>query len=68
MTRPYFPEKLDQLTAAIDQADWLTTESGYTSLDDLWASDPDLYTILATEWREDHPITNQEPEFAELNF
>jgi len=55
MTRAYFPEDTDRLQAAIDQADWLAAESGYTTVDDLWLSDPDLFEALATEWRNDHP-------------
>jgi hypothetical protein len=43
---------------AIAQADWLTSQSGYDDLNDLWLSDPDLYTALAREWREDNPLNN----------
>lgn len=47
---------LSQLDDAIAQADWLATESGHESVDDLWRSDPDLFTALAQEWRDDHPL------------
>lgn len=56
MARAYFPDDASRVAAAIDQADWLAEESGYETIDDLWLSDPDLFTALATEYREAHPM------------
>jgi hypothetical protein len=56
MTRAFFPEDTDRISAAIDQADWLTAESGYPSVNELWLFDPDLFMALATEYREEHPM------------
>ena len=43
-----------QTIDAIEQADWLATESGYETVESLWLTDPDLFVALATEWREEH--------------
>ena len=43
---------------AITQADWLTDQSGFSTLDDLWHGDPGLYEALAREWREDNPLAD----------
>ena len=40
----------------ITQATWLSNESGYTDLDDLWATNPDLFIALTTKWRDEHPL------------
>jgi hypothetical protein len=42
-----------QTIDAIDQADWMEAQTSY-SLDELYADDPDLFVVLATEWREAH--------------
>lgn len=57
MSRPYFTESTSMIQDAIDQADWLAAESGYTDTNDLWASDPQLFVTLAIEWREEHPMS-----------
>jgi hypothetical protein len=44
-----------QLQDAIEQADWLVGESGYTDLDDLLRTNPELFEHLATQWRSDNP-------------
>lgn len=43
------------LRDSIDQTEWMTQESAYESVDDLYQSDPDLFVTLATEWRDDNP-------------
>lgn len=48
----------DYLADAIDQADWMTEESSYNTVDELYQTDPDLFVNLAREWREEHPMAN----------
>lgn len=58
MSESYFsenPENDAYLQDAIDQADWLTNENDYATIDDLWQSNPELFDQLAQTWRNNHP-------------
>ena len=43
------------LQDAIAQADWISTKTSTTDLDELFRTNPDLFDSLATVWRENHP-------------
>ena len=45
-----------QLADTILQADWLGEQSGYSTVEELWLSDPELFVTLAQEWRSEHQI------------